>query len=230
MATALSLITRAAQLIGAVRKGEALDADEAQDGLAALNDLLSSWSNSTLIAGARTLEEITLVSSATAYTIAEGATLNTARPIKIESLVLTSDGTDRPVTIVSQKEFERVAVKDTVGDSYVATYDAGYPVGVLRMYPLPSAGDVIRLLSEKQLTSVASLSTGLDLRPGLLRALRYNLAIELAPEYGLPVEKSIYKIAADSLRAVELAGARNRKIAYQPNTPTHKTIYTGYNA
>ena len=39
MTTALDLITGAARLLGVVRKGEALDDDEATDGLDALNEV-----------------------------------------------------------------------------------------------------------------------------------------------------------------------------------------------
>ena len=228
MATALSLITRAAKLLGVVRKGESLDADEAQDSLAALNELLSSWSNHSLVVAARTLEEITIVSSATSYTIAEGATFNTARPLKIESMVLTSGGTDHPIQMVSEKEFERITVKNVIGDSYLATYDNGFPTGTLRFYPLPSAGDTLRLLSEKPLGSIASLNTDVSLPPGYDRALRFNLAVEMAPEYGIEPTQMVLRNAMQSLRNITIAAARNRKIAYCPAEGAERNVYTGY--
>lgn len=229
MPTALSLIKRSAQLLGVLRKGETLDNDEAQDGLLALNDLLESWSNSTLVVSARTLETLTFATNAAEYTIGPGATLDTARPIKIESMVITSGGTDTPVHLVSEKEFEQIIVKSTEGDPCVATYDYGYPTGKLRFYPTPSAGDVLRLLSEKELSSVAALTTNIDLRPGFARALRYNLAVELAPEYGIQPPAAVIKGAAASLRAITLSAARNRKIRYNSGAASNRTIYTGFN-
>lgn len=45
MATALKIITRAAQLIGLVESGESLEASEVSDGLDSLNQMLHAWAD-----------------------------------------------------------------------------------------------------------------------------------------------------------------------------------------
>lgn len=167
MTTALEIITGAARLLGVVRKGEALDADESANGLAALNQMLGSWSNTSLLVYARTLESLTFATSAASYTIGTGATFNTARPVKIVSAVVRSGSIDYPVEFVDETTFESIPLKSVSGGNpYWATYDNAYSTGILRFYPLPAAGDTLRLLSEKPITSIASLATTIDLPPG----------------------------------------------------------------
>lgn len=229
MTTALEIINGAARLIGVTRKGEALDADEAADGLVSLNDMLSSWSNHSLNVYARTLESLTLATSALSYTIGSGATLNTTRPVKIVSGVIRSGNIDYDLEFVSETQFESIGLKSTSGGpSCYATYDNGYPTGTLRFYPMPTAGDVLRLLSEKPLTEFATLATTVDLPPGTKRALRFNLAIEMASEYGKDPRPAVVKGAMDSLGSIRLAAAKNRPMPHLPNEPQAGNIYNGY--
>lgn len=229
MTTALEIIEGAARLIGATRKGEALDADEAADGLVSLNDMLSSWSNHSLNVYARTLESLTLATSALSYTIGSGATLNTTRPVKIVSGAIRSGSIDYDVEFVSETEFESIGLKSTAGGpSYWATYDNGYPTGTLRFFPMPTAGDVLRLLSEKPLTEFASLSTTVDLPPGTRRALRFNLALEMAPEFGKDPSPVVVKGAMESLGTIRLAAAKSRPMPYLPGDMRTGNIYNGY--
>jgi hypothetical protein len=175
MTTALQLITSAARLIGVVRKSEALSADEAVDGLEALNAMLASWVNSGLLVTARTWESFS-VASATSYTIGPSQTLNTARPIVIKEAFFRVGSIDYPLAIISDEEYQSIELKVTGSSNpEYLSYDNGYPTGTIRLWP--QATGALHLLSEKALTSVSGLSSTIDLPPGWLRALKYNLAI-----------------------------------------------------
>ena len=50
MTTPLDIITRAMKDIGALAAGENPTADEAQDGLDMLNDMIAQWSNENMLA------------------------------------------------------------------------------------------------------------------------------------------------------------------------------------
>jgi hypothetical protein len=54
----------------------------------------------------------------------------------------------------------------------------------LHLNPVPSAADTLVLYTWQQLSRFAATSDTFDLPPGYARAIRYNLALELAPEYG----------------------------------------------
>src|ERR1700761_935531 len=105
MTTALDIINGAARLAGITFKSEALDNDEAQDGLIQLNDLLDSWSNDDLITFALTLESFPLTTAAS-YTIGIGGNFNTSRPIDIKTAVVRYSTIDYPLTIISPEQYQ----------------------------------------------------------------------------------------------------------------------------
>jgi hypothetical protein len=55
-------------------------------------------------------------------------------------------------------------------------------------------------VSVEKLTEVANLSTVLYYPPGYLRAFTYNLAMEIAPEFGVEPSPQVKRIAMTSKR------------------------------
>lgn len=216
MTTVLNIIEGAARLIGALNKGENLSADDAADGLVALNDLVASWANDSLLVTARTEETFSLVAGVASYTIGPSKTFNTARPIVIlEAQIRDSGGLDYPVTIISDEEYQDIQFKST-SDSLpqYLNYDNGYPFGTINLYATPSVAYSIRLLSEKPLTSFTSTSQTVDLPPGWNKALRFNLAVDMAPEFIKPNELDplVIQGAKDSKGAIKAAVLKNRPL------------------
>lgn len=227
--TALQLITGALRLIQAVRKTEAITADEAEDGLAALNELLGSWSNETLNITSRVTESFN-ITSGTSYTIGSGQTLNTTRPISIEAAFIRIGNIDYPLTKITDEEYSSIAYKSlgTTIPQYF-NYNNGYPYGTIKIYPALVGNVGLHLLSEKPLTEIATINTEIDLPAGTKRALKYNLAVDLAPEYGKQVSEVVYKIAKESLGQIRLSVAKNRPIKQRyDNSIAGNNIYTGY--
>ena len=56
------------------------------------------------------------------------------------------------------------------------------------------------LISVEELTKPATLATELHFPPGYLRAFRYNLATEMAPEFGVEPSPQVQRIAMTSKR------------------------------
>lgn len=228
MTSALDLITGAARLIGVTFKSEELDADEAADGLESLNDMLSSWANHGLLVPYRTWESFN-VSAAASYSIGSGQTLNTVKPTDIKAAFIRSGSLDYPMEPLTDEEYENIGFKSTTSpfpDYY--NYDNGHPYGTLRFYPQLGTSAALHLLTEKPLTAFGALTTSIDLPAGWKRALKFNLAPEMAPEYGQEVPTWVTKIANDSLSAIQLAVAKNRPIKFMPKRLRQGNIYTGY--
>jgi len=225
--TARQLITQSLQKIGALVKGEAPDADEAQDALRSLNALISSWSNDSLVIYARTWETFSLTGAAS-YTIGTGGNFNTSRPTNIVAAYTRSGTIDYPITIIDDEAFSTIAYKALQGLDQFLNYDNAYPLGNIRLWPVPSSSYTLFMLTEKPLTEIATLDTVIAFPPGWERALVYNLALELAPEYSQQPDASVVKIANDSLGLMRSKVAQVRGMDAYPQVLSSRNIYSGW--
>lgn len=226
--SALNIITSAAKKIGVVFKSEALDADEANDGLISLNDMLDTWSNDDLATVSDTLESFPLTTAAS-YTIGVGGNFNTVRPINISSVVVrvgNIDYTLDPITLDQyQEDIALKSIQSPIPKFY--NYDNGYPLGTFRIYYVPNGG-TLYLQSSKPLSNISALTTIIDLPPGWKRALIYNLAIELAPEYGAEVSAIVQQNAKTSLGAIKRSTAINNAMPLMTDDVRQGNIYSGW--
>jgi hypothetical protein len=227
MTTARSIIKRSLQKIGVLVKSEEPSADEANDGLLALNALIDSWSNDSLNIYARAWESFPLTSSDN-YTIGTGGDFNTARPTNIVAAYLRSGTVDYPIEVIDDEAYSTIVFKSLQGISYFLNYDNAYPLGNIRLYPVPSGSYSIFLLTEKALTQFTTLDTELSMPPGTERALIYNLGIDQAPEYGQQVSAEHAKTAAESLGLIRTKVAQVRGMDAYPKNMTVRNIFSGW--
>jgi len=229
MTTARGIITKALQKIGALTKSESPSADEISDGLDALNMMVSSWANDSLLVYARAWETFSLTGNQASYTMGTGGVFNTSRPVSIISAYVRIGTTDYALEPIDDQTYVNyIQQKATGGIPQFYTNDNAMPLVTIRLWPVPSASYSIFLLSEKALTAF-DIDTVILLPPGWERALVYNLANEIAPEYGQPADQSVFKIADDSLRAIKQSVARNKSMDKPPmNILGTNNIYTGW--
>ena len=214
MTTALDLITGAAKLIGVLNKGENMAADDAADGLVSLNDMIESWSNNGLLVYARTIETFSLVAGTASYTMGTGQTWNTTRPIRIISAQIRDGANlDFPVKIINDEEYYNVQDKGSQSPypEYL-NFSNAHPYPVIKFWGTPSQAYTARLVSEKVLSSFALTSTTVDLPSGWKRAIRFNLAVEMAPEYGVKVDPVVLDKADESLGLIKSAVLKTRPL------------------
>jgi hypothetical protein len=199
--TVRELIRKSMLLIGTISSGENLSADEAADGLASLNDLLDSWSTDGLLIPAMAREEFTLTPSQASYTIGTSGNFNTTNPQIIEEArLLETSGTafEIPIKIYSVQEYADIKIKTLTSSQPEALYfQRASPLSTIYLYPVPSTANKLVLYSRKALSNFASVNDSIALPPGYQRALRYNLALELAVEYGKQAREEIVMTAQD---------------------------------
>lgn len=198
MSTARDLIRRSLLLIGAIAPGETPSADESSDALKTLNEMLDSWSNENLIINAKTRETFPLIPGKSSYTMGPSGDFNTLRPVKIDDFYVKDNETsvELPVASVNQDEWNSIRLKGTTSALPISIYAQGTaPLYTLNVWPVPSSANLLGIVSSKPLGQLASLNTEIELPPGYLKAIRYNLAIELCPEYGREPSMVILKNA-----------------------------------
>ncbi len=75
-----------------------------------------------------------------------------------------------------------------------------FPNITMTVYPRPNRDLEWHIISIEELTQPATLETQLHFPPGYMRAFAYNLAMELAPEYGIEPSAQVTRIAMTSKR------------------------------
>jgi hypothetical protein len=105
------------------------------------------------------------------------------------------------IKFINQQQYDGIAVK-TVTSTYpqVIFTNMTYPNIDMVIYPVPLRLLEWHFISVQKLTEPALLSTEMSFPPGYLRAFRYNLACELAPEFGVEPSPTVSRIAMYSKR------------------------------
>jgi hypothetical protein len=202
MSTVRDLITGSLRLIGAVATGETPEAQELTDALGVLNQMIDSWSLERLTIYSLVAEEFALVAGTQRYSLGTGGTFNTSRPTGLQTVTIkpVTSGTayESPVDIIGEQQWAAITQKTTQSVPNKVYPEGTYPLEYLNFYPCPDQAHTVVLWSAKPLTTFAAIGDTVAFPPGYLRALRYNLAIELAPEYGKPISQQVAMAATES--------------------------------
>jgi hypothetical protein len=202
MATARDIIKGSLRLIGALATGETPSADEQADALYALNDLLGSWSLEGLLVFTQTRQTFPLTAGQGAYTMGTGGNFDTLRPNEIEGAAILLPGNpafETPVDVITSDEWRDITTKALQSAIPQKLYsDRNFPLTTLNFWPVPSVSQTVVLYSWSPFATIANVSASIVFPTGYARAIRYNLAMELAPEYGKAVTPEVAQVAAES--------------------------------
>ena len=202
--TAGDQINAALRLIGQLAEGEVPSAATAQDALAAMNQMIDSWNTERLSVFSTQDQVFTWPASTISRTLGPSGDFDGNRPIQLDDSTYMRDastGVSLGIKIINQQQYDGIAVK-TVTSTYpqVIWVNMTYPDIEMYVYPVPTRALEWHFISVEELTQPASLSTVLALPPGYLRAFKYNLACELAPEFGVEPSPTVSRIAMTSKR------------------------------
>ena len=213
MPSARNIITRALRQLGVIATGEVPSADEAQDGLDHLNDLLDSWSlESTLVYG-ETITVKTLTALKKTYTVGSGGEINITWPLQIDQAQLrvtsSSQNLDLPLRVLTAQEYGLIRLKDEQSTYPQAVWlQTSQPLGTLYLWPVPTEANDLVLWTKGVIASFTDLDTNVNLARGYARALRYNLAVELAPEHGRSITPELAVLAIDSKATIKRSNTK----------------------
>lgn len=200
--TARALIASTLRLLGVLASNEPMPAAEAFDGLQTLNQLVDSWSNERLTIYVTTRLEVPLVGGQALYTWGiPGGDILQPRPVQVEGAVLSLQGQELewPLTPYSQTEYAALPLK-TLTTLYpqLWQYTPTFPLGELRLWPVPQEAHTLGVWPWVPLTRFADLDALVQFPPGYERALRAGLACDLSVEYGKEISPSIAAMLAEA--------------------------------
>src|SRR5205085_8249294 len=81
--------------------------------------------------------------------------------------------------------------------------DNAYPLATASLWPKPTSSSTsLELVSLKEISAFAALTDTVSFPPGYERALRFALALDLAPEYGRPITPELIGLAAQAKQSI----------------------------
>lgn len=204
MTTAGDIINGSLRLIGVLAEGETPSAETSADALDAMNQMIASWNTERLSVFSTQDQVKTWPANTISRTLGPTGDLVGNRPILLDDSSYFRDPTNGisfGIKFINQQQYDGIAVK-TVTSTYpqVMWINMSYPDIELYVYPVPTRDLEFHFVSVEELTQPALLATTLAFPPGYLRAFRYNLACELAPEFGVEPSRQVQRIAMTAKR------------------------------
>jgi hypothetical protein len=202
--TAGDQINGALRLIGQLAEAETPTAATSQDALAALNQMIDSWNTERLAVFSTQDQVFNWPPNVLSRTLGPSGDFVGNRPILLDDstyFIDTASGISYGIKIINQQQYDGIAVK-TVTSTYpqVIWVNMSYPNIEMYVYPKPTKVLEWHFISVEELTKPALLSTTLAFPPGYLRAFKYNLACEIAAEFGVEPSPQVQRIAMTSKR------------------------------
>lgn len=203
-------INRSARLAGILAPGETLSGVDMQDALDIASALLDAWAADRLLVYTQSRTENTIVGGTQRYTLGTGGAWNQDQPLWLDyATYKTSDGQEYPLRVFSRSEWADVSPKNFTSSVPEGIFvNPGAITSDVDIWPVPTDASIkiVLYVPSTPLSSASSLDTVLSLRRGWSRALRYNLALELADEFGTTPKDRVSQIAVDSLAEIRRQG------------------------
>ncbi|MHA1481886.1 MAG: hypothetical protein ACTSQA_00425 [Candidatus Heimdallarchaeaceae archaeon] len=226
------LIKSSLRKIGALSSGEVIETARETEALSALQSMLRSWGAVSNNIFTNVIEDFTLSSGTDSYTWGVSGDIDTARPNQIIGAYITnSSGVTYPVNIISLNEYSSISDKNISGHPGILYFYPSFPLGYVKLFPIPDYPYILTLASMKPFVETASFTLATDTLSFPLyyeEPMIYNLAIRLAPEYGREVASEVAVVAKSSYMNMVTVNAANKIEGVYIRIPAVSPFGTGY--
>lgn len=168
-----------------------------------LNFLLSHWNALGLPIWTLKTTSKALTASDGQYSIGSGGDINVNHPVAVTRAWLR-DATnptypiDIPLTVIGQQEYQLLSSKSSIGRPTQVWFDREYDgatnsgataLGQMYLWPIPDSNtatyNTLYLVYQRPLLDFNASTDALDMPQEWYEAVRLNLALKIAPEYGM---------------------------------------------
>ena len=207
MTSAGDIINGSLRLLGVLAEGEVPSAETSQDALNAMNQMIDSWNTERLSVFSTQDQVFLWPAGQLSRTLGPSGDFVGNRPVLLDDSTYFRDpgtGVSYGIKFINQQQYNGIAVK-TVTSTYpqVIFVNNTFPDVEMYIYPRQTRELEWPIISVEELTQPATLATQLHFPPGYLRAFRYNLACEMAPEFGMEPSAQVRRIAMSSKRNIK---------------------------
>jgi hypothetical protein len=202
MATAGDQINRALRLLGVLAEAEVPSAETSNDCLLAMNQMIDSWNTERLSVYCTEDQEFLWPSGETTRTLGPSGDFVGNRPVLVDSSTYFTQGNvSYGIQLVNEDQYNSIVLKQSTSTMpQVMWVNMTFPDIVMKVYPRPTSALTWHIISVSELPEPATLDTELYFPPGYMRAFAYNLACEIAPEFGEEPSQQVQRIAMTSKR------------------------------
>jgi hypothetical protein len=201
---ALDFITQALILCGSQSAGEPVSAEDAQSGLASLNQMMDTWNAMELMIFTIQRLVFNLVNNQQTYAVGTGGDFNIPRPPRIDRFsIITNQNPQTPLELVikelTRSEWQDIPVKTIPPALPLAVWnDKGFPLSLLNYWPPPIAGVQAVIYPWIALSTFPDLDTVFMFPPAYAECIKYNLAFRFLIEFPGDMERTpLIKLMAD---------------------------------
>ena len=201
--TAGDQINRALRLLGILAEGETPSAATSQDALTAMNQMIDSWNTERLSVFCTQDQVFNWPVGQIKQTLGPSGDFVGNHPIQLDdgTYFRAPSGVSYGIKIINQDQYNGIAVKTSTSTfPQVIFINNTFPNVEMYIYPRPTQLLEWHFISVQELTQPATLATELFFPPGYMRAFAYNLAMEIAPEFGVEPSPQVQRIAMTSKR------------------------------
>ena len=201
--TAGDQINRALRLLGVLAEGETPSAATSQDALLAMNQMIDSWNTERLSVYATQDQVFSWPAGEIKRTLGPSGDFVGNRPVLLDDATYyrAPSGVSYGIKFINQDQYNGIAVKTATSTfPQVIFVNETFPDVEMFIYPKPTQTLEWHFISVEELSQPALLSTQLHFPPGYMRAFTYNLAMEIAPEFGVEPSPQVQRIAMTSKR------------------------------
>jgi hypothetical protein len=175
-----------------------------------LQQMLDTWQADGLKVFTENINTFPFVLGTQAYTLGTGGNFNMARPAHIDRMgcqILSNptQPSEVPITMLDKDGWANVRVKNISGSYPLFCYnDNGFPLMTLNFWVIPGLTSNVVIYSWAPISTFPDLAvTDVTFPPAYLQAIRYNLAVMLAPEFDVQLRPEVPGIAEASLKALK---------------------------
>ena len=193
-----NLVKASLRMIGVGSVDEDPTSAEITNAVEALNIMLKAWQTAGMQLWMVKEYELTPVEGTYKYSL--GETNPAGNPVGVRPMRIldayrrdTSDVTDTPLRKMGREEYWRLSDKDTKGTPTQFYYDNQLDDGIFNIWPAPDASfasnNTINILYQKPFDDMDVDSTDdFEFPSEWYEAIKYGLAVRLAPEYMVPLQ------------------------------------------
>lgn len=180
------IIQSALRKLGVLAEGQTPSTQNYSDGMMALNTVIAQLRAVGMPLWARS--EYTFTPTTGTYTIGTSMTLNTPFPVKLLQAFRTETNAKIPMELTSREDFNTLPTTST-GSPIKINYQPFVNYGTISFWPTPTATNTstVTLVYQRPYQYFTTSTETMDFPEEWYNAIIYNLAVRLAPEWGVPL-------------------------------------------